>query len=1080
MIKDKDLNKNESGITRREFVGGCAAVTAGALLASNLDLNLKVKEAQASAGKYPLNKPENQIRTVCLQCNTGCGITVKILDGVAVKIDGNPYNPWCLLPNLSASVNPADAAKVDAAICPKGQAGIQTAYDPYRITKVLKRAGKRGEGKWVTIPFDQAINEIVNGGKLFSNVPGEENRVVEGLKDIAVAKDPELFKKLSEGIKEIYKAKDKKQAVADFKAKYPELLPYLIDPDHPDLGFKNNQIVYAWGRKKGGRSEFFTTFFKDYLGTVNTHGHTTVCQGSLYFSCKALSEQWQYNKFGGGKKFYFQGDILNSKFVLFVGANLFDGNYGPTNRTVRITERLANGDLQIAVADPRFTKLASKAKYYLPVKPGTDAALFMAIINWLITNDRIDKKFLSNANKLAAEASKETSWTNATLLVKIDEHGKPGKLLRAHEIGMGDPVKIKTKDGKEETLEFLVAIDNETGLPVGVDYNNDYLKQPVYGKLFVDTVLDDGKGGKIKVKSALQLLKEEATSKTIEEWAAICECPVDTIKAVAKELADAGKRGVVDIHRGVSQHTNGYYNVISAMTVNMLLGNFDHSGGSIQVGTYSYTGGKEGQPFDFGKAMKGKVSPSGISIIRHDVKYEDTTLFAGYPAKRNWWPLASDIYQEIIPSIGDRYPYQIKALFFYMGAPTYALPAGHTNIDILVDTEKVPLFVATDITIGSTSMYADYIFPDLSYLERWEFHGSHPNMPSKVQPVRQPAIASPNEIVTVFGEKQPISFESVILAIAEKMGLKGYGKNAFGEGQDFTRPDDLYIRFVANLATDGKAVPDASDEEIRIFLEARKHLPKEIFDPERWQKIAGQNWRKVVYVLNRGGRFQEYDEVQKIVAAGKVPNPYKSSLNLYQEKTSQTKNAFTGKSNSGFAKYIPISITTGKSREEAGLTNEYHLHLITQRDITQTKSRTITNYWLLEIYPENAIIINPVDAQKLNLKPGDKVKVTSATNPEGVWDFKNGQKKPIIGKIQISETIKPGVITFTLGHGHWATGASDVVIDGKLIKGDPRRAVGVHANAAMTVDPYLKNTCLIDPVGGSAVFYDSFVKLQKV
>ena len=86
----------------------------------------------------------------------------------------------------------------------------------------------------------------------------------------------------------------------------------------------------------------------------------------------------------------------------------------------------------------------------------------------------------------------------------------------------------------------------------------------------------------------------------------------------------------------------------------------------------------------------------------------------------------------------------------------------------------------------------------------------------------------------------------------------------------------------------------------------------------------------------------------------------------------------------------------------------------------------------------------------------------------------------MIGKIKVTETIRPGVITFTLGHGHWATGASDVSIDGKVIKGDSRRAKGVHANAAMWVDPYLKNTCMIDTVGGSVSFYDTKVKLVKV
>ena len=56
---------------------------------------------------------------------------------------------------------------IEGSLCPKGQAGIQALYDPYRIVKVLKRAGKRGENKWKSVPFEQAVDEIVNGGNLF-------------------------------------------------------------------------------------------------------------------------------------------------------------------------------------------------------------------------------------------------------------------------------------------------------------------------------------------------------------------------------------------------------------------------------------------------------------------------------------------------------------------------------------------------------------------------------------------------------------------------------------------------------------------------------------------------------------------------------------------------------------------------------------------------------------------------------------------------------------------------------------------------------------------------------------------------
>jgi hypothetical protein len=86
---------------------------------------------------------------------------------------------------------------------------------------------------------------------------------------------------------------------------------------------------------------------------------------------------------------------------------------------------------------------------------------------------------------------------------------------------------------------------------------------------------------------------------------------------------------------------------------------------------------------------------------------------------------------------------------------------------------------------------------------------------------------------------------------------------------------------------------------------------------------------------------------------------------------------------------------------------------------------------------------------------------------------------PIVGKVKVIQGIRPGVVAFSLGHGHFAYGGVDMMIDGQMVKGDPRRVRGIHANAAMRVDPYLKNTTLVDSYGGSAVFYDSQVKVVK-
>lgn len=1080
------MEKNNKNVSRRKFLANGAMLGAGALFLGGNDVKAgtsgKILKNSKDDVPYLLNNPENFIYSSCLNCNTGCGIKCKVQDGILVKIDGNPYNPWNMVPHLSMKTDITEAATVDAGLCPKGQAGVQIAYDPYRLRKVLKRAGKRGENNWVTIPFDQAVTEIVEGGNLFSTIAGEENRNVEGLKALMALTDKSVAKEMANDIKAFWDEKDKdkkKQLIENFKTKHKDNLDKLIDPEHPDFGPKNNQFVVAWGRLKNGRKDFISKLGESF-GTINLHGHTTVCQGSLYFTCKAISDQYFAGKFANGQKFYWQTDIEHAKYILFVGANLFEANYGPTNRTVRLTENLEKGYTKFAVADPRFSKLAAKADTWLPIKPGEDAALAMAIINWMFANERFDKNFVANANKAAAFEAKEASWTNSTWLVEMKD-GKPGKFLRAADLGICNKEKRSVPDPKDKTKTieyeetFMVAMVN--GKPVKVDPNDE--KNAIIGDLFVDTELTKKDGTKVIVKSSLQLLKEEAEIHSIAEWCEMADLKENDVVKVAKELTSYGKQASIDIHRGVAQHTNGFYNVLAFMSINMLLGNYDWQGGMSKASTYSYDGSKGG-PFKL-KNNPDKIPTFGISSIRHDVDYEKTSLFKGYPAQRNWYPLSSDVYEEILPSIGEAYPYPVKVLFMYMGAPTYALPAGNTNIDVLTDLEKLPLFFASDIVIGSTSMYADYIFPDLSYMERWEFQGSHPNMPNKVENIRQPVMSPIPETVTVFGEEMPVSMESLLMAISEKLGLKNFGKNALGDGIDLTRPEEIYLRGVANIALGdgpGKEVPDADARELEIFSQARQHLPKTVFNEERWKKIVGaENWAKVVYVLNRGGRFEDHSKT--FADAPMLAHKYGALLNMYQEKTAGKKYSGTGKSMKGIAQYLPQKNYVGETLEK--LSEGYDLHLITSRTITQTKSRTVSAYWLHGIMPENAIIINSADAEKLGFEDGEPARIVSSTNKKGVWDFKNGKTKDVIGKIKKTEAIRPGTINFYLGFGHWATGASDVQINGEIIKGDERRAKGFHANSVMWTDNSLKdNTCLLDPVGGSVSFYDTKVKLEKV
>ncbi len=1112
MTTPEDLNTQPQGceLSRLDFLkmaglAGGAAAFLGSLKWVNDTF------AQAEEGSdYVLARPEHQVYSICQQCNTQCGIKVKILDGVAVKIEGNPYSPWNLVPHVPYASPLEDMAKVDAPLCPKGQAGMQSAYDPFRIKQVLKRAGKRGENKWVTIPFDQAVTEIVEGGRLFANVPGEENRTVEGLRALRALTDAKVMKAMNTAIGAIRAEKDKakkKALIEQFKVDFAADLDKMIDPNHPDFGPKNNQILYFWGRQKGGRADIAHRFFGSGLGTVNRHGHTTVCQGSLYFSGKSMSDQWDAAtaKFTGGAKAYWMGDTASADFVIFVGSSPFEGNYGPTNRVPRITERLARGELKFAVIDPRLSKLGGKAWKWLPNKPGTEGAIALALIQWVIANQRYDAKYLALANKAASTAAKEPTWSNAAWLVKIDpEKGTPGKFLRGSDLKLVEKkeeerdgkkvITYLTADGKVFATDPFVVLSAE-GQPVLFD-PNDTENAVLAGQLFVDKVQVGG----FTVKTSLQLLKESANARTLEAWSDICGIRVNDLILLAKEFTSHGKNACVDIHRGVSQHTNGYYNVIAWYSLALLIGNFDWRGGQVWASTYDLSGAKADGPFLFSKADPGALAPLGLSLIRHDAKYEESTLYMDlpedqrYPAKRNWYPLASDVYEEIIPSAGDAYPYPIKAAFMYMGSPVYSLPGGHTWIEILSDVNKLPLFVASDILVGETSMYADYIFPDVTYLERWEFGGSHPNITFKVQGVRQPVIAPLTGTVKVYGQEMALQWEALLLALAEKLNLPNFGPNGLGEGVDYNHPDDLYLRMVMNLAYGEKkdledAVPEATPEEIDLFITSRAHLPAAVFDVKRWKAITGDLWPRVVTVLARGGRFQAYEKGYPGdgLRPGSFDEPYVTPtgvkfgkmINMYLEKNVSIKHAGTGQTLSPIATYIePAMGYDGQVIDDSAA--GYDLKLITYREIMQTKSRTPGNYWLKALLPENFLLMNATDAAQRGLKNGDMVHITSASNPNGEWDFGPTGKRRIAGKVKVVEGMRPGVVSFPLGFGHWAYGSQDITINGTTIKGEARRFEGFHANAAMRTDPLVTNTCLFDPVGGSAVFYDTQVKVVKV
>ncbi|NIN69308.1 MAG: molybdopterin-dependent oxidoreductase [Anaerolineae bacterium] len=129
-------------VSRRAFLKTLGALTAVGALARCSARDL-VSNALPGAVAQQLPPPQNErwVRSVCQLCPGNCGISVRVLDGRAVKIEGNPLHP----------IN-------QGALCPKGVAGPQILYNPDRIRGPLRRAGD----SWESISWNEAVDLVVD------------------------------------------------------------------------------------------------------------------------------------------------------------------------------------------------------------------------------------------------------------------------------------------------------------------------------------------------------------------------------------------------------------------------------------------------------------------------------------------------------------------------------------------------------------------------------------------------------------------------------------------------------------------------------------------------------------------------------------------------------------------------------------------------------------------------------------------------------------------------------------------------------------------------------------------------------
>jgi formate dehydrogenase major subunit len=108
--------------------------------------------------------------------------------------------------------------------------------------------------------------------------------------------------------------------------------------------------------------------------------------------------------FGRGAMTNHWVDIKNADVVLIMGGNAAEAH--PCGFKW-VTEAKAHNKAKLVVVDPRFTRSAAMADFYAPIRVGTDIAFLGGVINYLLSNDKIQKEYVK-------------SYTNASFLISDD------------------------------------------------------------------------------------------------------------------------------------------------------------------------------------------------------------------------------------------------------------------------------------------------------------------------------------------------------------------------------------------------------------------------------------------------------------------------------------------------------------------------------------------------------------------------------------------------------------------------------------------------------------------------------------
>jgi formate dehydrogenase major subunit len=226
-------------------------------------------------------------------------------------------------------------------------------------------------------------------------------------------------------------------------------------------------------------------------------------------------------------------DIRNTDLVVIMGGNAAEAH--PCGFKW-VTEAKANRGAKLIVVDPRFTRSASVADIYAPIRQGTDIAFLLGLINYCIQNDKVHWDYVK-------------AFTNATYMVK------PGF---SYKDGLFSGYDEAKRDYDKSSWDYLLGQD-------GFVVTDDTFTRP---------------------GCVWNLLKGHVSIYTPEMVERICGTPKDKFLKIAEMVAEtsAPDKTMTSMYAlGWTQHSKGSQNIRAMAMLQLILGNIGMRGGGMNA-----------------------------------------------------------------------------------------------------------------------------------------------------------------------------------------------------------------------------------------------------------------------------------------------------------------------------------------------------------------------------------------------------------------------------------------------------------------------------------------------------------------